>query len=548
MIPILGAILVFVGSPHGLGITNDSARYHRIARVFTGEERLGKAYPEWMRHFPPGYPATLAAGRFVGLSKLTTGRWINAIAIAITTLLVGFTVFRLCDCTLWPALIASLLVVVSHVSLTMHLHLWSEPAFQVFLLLTIALLARQVERPTRRLALVIALVVASSTMVRYSGASLIIMGALTLFFVQRSSWKHRFIDSANFSLVAVAPLLILAAYNHTRAGDAVDRTIQRYGLHRVQIREAWLTFATWIFPEDRMHQTDRNWALLALILVFGGVVISRMWIRHRARQQGGYDRPPFPTYVRLALMMCVVYLAFLFTSLAFVDPATPLDDRILSPIYLLAIIIGMYGVHRSLTLTGAMTAPMIGKIATVLMLIVFTISTTMRGYDIFQYSRQQGFGYVNVRWRESELMRMIRAIPANTLVYTNVPDAVYFYTTNQARLIPLTNRKLSPKQLKQQRELIKQTQRRIRSEGAIIALFYGTADTRFRRGSQTIEEVKQVLDARLYKRCQDGVLMIPERATAKVKKLVARARRTVFPDPATQPASVPATLTTQPSR
>src|SRR5688572_18786028 len=232
ILPLLGAILVFIGSPHGLGITNDSARYHRIARVFSGEERLGKSYPEWMRHFPPGYPATLAASKWFGIRKVEMGRWINAIAIALTTLIVGLTVYRHCDRTLWPALVASTLVVASHVSLALHLHLWSEPAFQVFLLVAIALLTRQVGSPTRSRAIAIALVVAGSTMVRYAGASLIIMGALTLLFAQRSSWKNRFIDTIVFCVLAIAPLLALAAYNHSRAGDAVDRQIKFYGVRQ----------------------------------------------------------------------------------------------------------------------------------------------------------------------------------------------------------------------------------------------------------------------------------------------------------------------------
>lgn len=546
VLPLIGAILVFVGSPHGLGLTNDSARYLRIAKVVSGEQRLGKIYPEYMRHFPPGYPAMLAAGKCIGLDELEMGRWWNALAMALTTLIIGFTVYRLCDRTLWPALVASALVVVSHVSLEMHLHIWSEPAFQVFLLITISLLARQVDAPSRRRAILIGLIVAASTMLRYAGASMIIMGTLTLFFLQRSSWRDRFIDCVIFAGIAVAPLLYLASYNHqrTESGEALDRTIKFYGVHRVQLREAWTTFATWIFPEHKNPVSRRNWEFLAVVIAFAAVVASRMWIRSQARRHGDYQRPPLPTYVRLALMMCGVYLAFLFVSLAFVDPATPLDARILSPIYLLAIVIGTYGVHRALTLGGPMRAPFFGKIATVAMLIAFCICTAVRGYDTFAYSRREGFGYMNARWRNSQLMQAIRAIAPNTLVYTNVPDAVYFFTTNQSRLIPKSDRKLTPKAMKAMRSQLKETQRRIRSEGAVIALFYGTADTRFRRGSQSSAEIEQILAARRVINCKDGVMMIPQRASAKVKQMIARARRAVFGAPTTQASTQSATQPT----
>src|SRR5215218_6399091 len=84
IIPIIGAFLVYIASPYGPGLTNDSARYLRIANVLRGEHHLGKAYPEFMRHFPPGYPALLAAGKFVHLDNQTTGRWLNVIAMALT--------------------------------------------------------------------------------------------------------------------------------------------------------------------------------------------------------------------------------------------------------------------------------------------------------------------------------------------------------------------------------------------------------------------------------------------------------------------------------
>lgn len=548
IIPIAGAFLVFIASPYGPGLTNDSTRYLRIANVLRGDHELGKGYPEFMRHFPPGYPALLAAGKFINLSNQTTGRWLNVVAMALTAFVVTRTVQRLCNVELWPGLVAAAIVVTSHVSLMMHLHVWSEPTFQVFLLVTLALLVRQVEAPTPRHAILIALVVAASTMIRYAGASLIIMGAITLLFVQRTSWKNRLIDCVIFCLIAATPLLSLAAYNRHRAGggEAIDRQLAHYGLHQVQFREAWTTMATWIFPEHKVPPKRRNWAFLVVVVSFCAVVASRMSIRKRARETGEYIRPPLPAYVRLALLMCVVYLGFLFVSLAFVDPATPLDDRILSPIYLLAIIVGMYGVHRALTLTGAMTAPMAGKIATVVMLIAFVVSTAIRGYDIWQFSKREGFGYVNVRWRESELMKVIKAIPPNTLVYTNVPDAVYFYTTNQSRLIPKSNQKLSAKQMKEMKYNLKNTQHRIRKEGAVIALFYGTADTRFRRGTQSPAEIEKVLNARRVLKAKDGVLLIPVNATPKVKKIVARARRHVFPKPET---TFPATAsTTKPSR
>jgi hypothetical protein len=153
-------------------------------------------------------------------------------------------------------------------------------------------------------------------------------------------------------------------------------------------------------------------------------------------------------------------------------------------------------------------------------------------------------------------MKVIKAIPPNTLVYTNAPDAVYFYTTNQSRLVPKSNQKLSAKQLKAQKESLKDTQRRIRKEGAIIALFNGLADTRFRRGTQSPAEIEKALNARRVLKTKDGVLMIPVNATPKVKKLVARARRTVFPKPettfpatpATQPTTVPTTAITTPRK
>ncbi|CAN5534668.1 hypothetical protein BH09PLA1_BH09PLA1_16970 [soil metagenome] len=541
IIPLLGAIVVYVASPHGLGLSNDSVRYLRIADVLRGDQQLGTTYPEYMRHFPPGYPALLAAGRFIGLSNVTMGLALNVLAMALTAFLVVRILQRLCYGAIWPGVIGGALLVVSHVTLTMHLQIWSEPAFQVLFLITIAMLARQVDAPTRRRAVLLALVVAASTMVRYAGASLIVLSTVTLLFAQRSTWKNRMIDCAIFSIIAVAPLLLLAVYNQYRTGDAVDREFRYYGLYQVQFREAWMTTATWIFPEHKNPPWRRNWEFLAVIVAFCAVVVSRMRIRRRARARGPYIRPPLPRFVRLALLFCTVYLVILFVSLSFIDPATPLDDRILSPIYLLAIVVGTFGVYRALTLTGAMSAPRAGKIVTGILLAAFVATTAARGYEVFAYSRREGFGYMNWRWRESELMQVIRAIPDSTLVYTNVPDAVYFYTSNPSRLIPTDNPQPWARHSTQSRAQLQDTQRRMSKEGAVIALFYGTADTRFRRGSQSSAELEQTLNARRAVNCDDGMLMIPENASAKVREFVDQASRAVIGARKTQPTTIPRT-------
>jgi hypothetical protein len=520
VLPMLAAMLVFLGSPHGLGLTNDSARYLRIAKVVSGEQRLGKIYPEYMRHFPPGYPAMLAAGKWIGIDKLAIGRWWNAIAFALTTLIIGFTVYRLCDRTLWPAFVASLLVIISHVSLEMHLHIWSEPAFQVFLLLTISLLARQVDAPTRQRAILIALVVATSTMVRYAGASLIIMGTLTLFFVQRSSWRDRFIDCVIFSAIAVAPLLCLAAYNQdrTEGGEALDRSIKFYGVHRVQIREAWVTFATWIFPNIRIRQATEL-----------GIPGRRDRVCRRRRKScvhpssraAATGRIPAPAVANVRAIGAddvrrvpgvPVPLGGLRRSLHAIGRPDPLAD--------------LSSGHRDRHVRRASRAHADRCDARA----VHRQDRHRRdahrvlhlhGRARLRHVRVQPARRIRLHERamaEFALMEVIRAIPPNTLVYTNVPDAVYFFTTNQSRLVPKSDQKLTPAKLKQMREQLKETQRRIRSEGAVIALFYGTADTRFRRGSQSSAEIEKILNARRAINCKDGVIMIPNAPVQRLRR------------------------------
>jgi hypothetical protein len=134
------------------------------------------------------------------------------------------------------------------------------------------------------------------------------------------------------------------------------------------------------------------------------------------------------------LVFLLVYLAFLVVSISVLDAATPLDDRILSPIFPVGIILGLVliaGAWKSLRW------PAWGKAAIVVGAAVFSGLTLIRGVKLIQDMHLDGQGFANSHWRNSELIAWLNDQPDGTTFYSNELDAIYLLTGHPVYQIPI---------------------------------------------------------------------------------------------------------------
>jgi hypothetical protein len=180
---LLGAAAVIWATPWGAGTSQDSAYYVCGARSFVQTGKImacgdGRD-PSPMTRFPPLYPLILAVPSLIGVDPMPAARWIGAAALAVNVVLMGL-VLRAAGASLFLSLLAELIFLTSDIILTVHLFIWSDASFIVFLLLFVYGYCRWLGDRRRRWIFLAAGAVVAACMIRYIGVVLPLAAAVSL--------------------------------------------------------------------------------------------------------------------------------------------------------------------------------------------------------------------------------------------------------------------------------------------------------------------------------------------------------------------------------
>ncbi len=138
-------------------------------------------------------------------------------------------------------------------------------------------------------------------------------------------------------------------------------------------------------------------------------------------------------YIQLLGILILTYGAFLLFSISFLDANTPLDDRILSPIFIALLVLFTYFAYRLLSLTSNTLSI---KISMILVACFFSISYLLIGTNLFIENYNQGLGFSRLEWQHSELVEQIKKLPNETIIHSNAPYAVYILSGRPALSLP----------------------------------------------------------------------------------------------------------------
>jgi hypothetical protein len=173
--------------------------------------------------------------------------------------------------------------------------------------------------------------------------------------------------------------------------------------------------------------------LLSVIAVLRYTKPGRLQ-RHGPGSAGTPGRDALSIMPFLLAIFILTYLAFLVVSISFFDAVTPLDHRILSPVFVSGALLVLCTAHRLLRI-GPGTRAVRGIFAAACVL--FAAAQSVRGTQMLVGVHGAGKGFTGSRWRQSPMILRVRGLPETTPVYTNAPSALYFMTGRPVRAIPL---------------------------------------------------------------------------------------------------------------
>jgi 4-amino-4-deoxy-L-arabinose transferase-like glycosyltransferase len=444
---VIAIAIMTVSTRWGLALSSDSARYVRTARHVLGTEPIVDIGLESKReaaHYPPFYPMTLAAAGFVlRQDPLHAARWLHVAIFAGSTLLIGTLVWRFGG-RAWAAVLAATLFALSPVSITTHAWLLSEALFILLALLTIFLLALLLDRPTEHAAaphrdpgvappqnrwpllIAMGLVTSLAMMTRYAGAALGPACALALLLLKTGQpWRRRMVDAGVFSAVALALPLAQFGRNLLTGGSAANRTIAFHPISLDHLKDGVAAVATWIAPLGVSGARDAANAhpimSSAGVIIFAAVMIAGALLgwRHRREAIG-----------RLAaclLLFIVCFVALLVFSISLVDFHTPMDTRVLSPVFAAWAVLAAVVLSRRVE---RMT-PGPRAVAAVIALTGAVAIIAWPSIELVRRLHREGDGFAHPQWRNSATMAAVRALPPDQQIFTNAPGAVYLLSGRQ---------------------------------------------------------------------------------------------------------------------
>lgn len=488
LLSLAGAGAVLIATRWGVGLNNDSVAYIAAARDLLH----GRGFPT--AHWPPLFPAALALLGLLGVDPLAGARWLNTALFAANIVLVGLIVARYGGGLLWTSALAAFLMLAN--MLFIHSMAWSEPLFFFLGLAGILCMAAYLDGPRPVLLLASAGAVGCAVLTRYVGGALVVTGALGLLLLSKKTPWARLIDAAVFSGVSSLPTLLWMMRNVHVAGSATDRVAVFHPVAWDNIMFGFLTLSAWLIPQ---RVPDR--AIIFLLLAVGWAAAS-VAVRTRNGRKGD-RRAPRADLARLPILLGIFiasYLGLLIVAISFVDQAL-LDERTLSPVFVTGLIL-VSCMAADRWRSGRLSRSF--RVCAVLVAGYLASLYAFHGGAVVIDGYREGFGYAAERWRTSETIRGVEALPHGLLIYSNFPNAVYIFTGRPATLIPMKIDYVSGLHVEAYSRQLFEMRDRLQQGKAVLVIFdralqYLPGETKLDEDLQPLTLIKKTRDGQIYR-------------------------------------------------
>lgn len=430
---VSASFVLFATRARGPGLSPDSMSY--LAAAESIARGAGPEIPtaEWsqledhsrLRHFPPLFPALLAAPVALGMSPAQAARWLEALAAgALAALLAWIAVSCVGrERAGVAALVAGTSVMLAPaISLSFFMVL-SEPLFLTLWTLTLLVMVRA---PTASVRL--GMCAACCALTRYAGISVVAAVALWVL-VQPGSIQER----GRRALLAAAPGVVALGLWRVWAGGE----LRRYGWYlegfAENAREAWETLRHALVPLPSTLAVQ-SWKLDVILLGLLAILAIPLTAALRARPLQLAAARSTTTLQRAAALMTVTYLAVIMASRVRADPEIPFDWRILSPL------IATWQLTLSVTFVRRwhnITTRTERIAAATLALAWFAAASWNAGHNVIAMQRS-GALYDAPAWQDSEFAAWLRAEGRQYALYTNNPPVLWHLDHRSSWLLPET--------------------------------------------------------------------------------------------------------------
>jgi hypothetical protein len=419
---IIGTILVLYSTVWGAALSDDSYYYISSARNLLA----GRGF-DLTPIFPPLLPLLLSVVGAFKVDPLISVRWVNAILFGINIFLIAWIVSTLTGSSAF-SLLGALLAMVMSTLVMIHSWAMSEALYVSLTLSGLLVYAVTSPKENRSGPILTGLCFGLAAATRYIGVSLLLAGGIFWLTEAGKSSRDRLRNTFWFSLIGLLPLLTWTIRNQILTGRPTSRVFSWHPIPKALWINALNTIFTWLAPGRFVHGKELAWLAgfgLAIFAWLGWVFFQDKHGLIRLWQSFYRTRPIF-----LICLSILTYWVILIVSRTFFDDLIPMDERLLSPLLVLGLIL-LGCLFARLWNSGRWPGR---SIIMALSLILVLVNLT-RSVQLVQSYHQLGRGYSSARDHISETYAYLRNRP-NTRIYSNAFTAIYFWTGRVTNPLP----------------------------------------------------------------------------------------------------------------
>jgi hypothetical protein len=364
------------------------------------------------------------------VDPLVAARWLNAALFAANLLLAAGLIRRAAHRWPFASVFGVLILLASPAILALHVMAWSEPLFLFLGFLGLQFAAFWVGSGSRVALVSSAIVLGLTTLARYAGVAVLASAVLGVVLLRPGNLRRRISAGLALGVMGGIPILAWLVWTLSESGSATGRGLSFHPIGSLHVWQALDTAGSWLLaPEGASSLLKGVLALAALLILAAGLGV---WWR---RRRTSVATPPTTDEISAAALIIVTavfiptYLVVILVSITLFDANTPLDGRILAPVYMAALVLAVQFSQGSLARRSGRWA--IGFLASLFVLIALT-----RSVPLVTGAFENGLGFNSVAWRTSQVLSEVRSLPVNTPMFSNSPEAIYLWTGRAAARLP----------------------------------------------------------------------------------------------------------------
>ena len=422
----IGMLAIFYSTRWGIGLNQDSLFYIGGAEsILRGQGfsylQLGEI--RTITKWPPLYSLLLATFGMIRTSVSDGARWLNALLFGVNITLVGRLVI-VKTARLWPAMLASLLMLMSSDMITYHAMAVSEPLYILFGLTALYFLDKYIQRDSIYHLILASLLVSAASLTRYIGVSLIAALCISLLIFSKRTLRQRLIDCVLAGLVSSLPLLLWQVRNwqlsrsETPLASGAELARVGFQTHLIQgrhLKPALAVISSWLPP-----------ALPPSLQVVGIVVVLLVTLLILIRSDRGGN-----TFIYLNVTYVVVYCSSLVFFISFASRDIYFDSRYLLPVFVSTVLVITICLGQIPWKSKA-----VARIAITVLCVLLPLCYLQRATALVRQAHQDGLGFESPIFTRSTIVNSIKYFPTDVRIYSNLPISVTFLTRRQVNVLP----------------------------------------------------------------------------------------------------------------